>query len=163
MSKNSGRAQSRAPWMNREDQDWLAREARTFFTSPKSRWFNPTAPSELDREMLWLFDCIERGDDDVDDRINYLGQLVRKENMFSPHRFFIVTPKLKILWQHVAYAAQERERELGKSDSMWQTRINWNRMLGIVGPTWGAPHTISPEWIGPAITLPAAEGLVQPG
>jgi hypothetical protein len=44
---------------------------------------------------------------------------------------------------------------------MWQTRINWNRMLKTVGPTWGSTMTISPEWIGPA-SLPQPS-LEEPG
>lgn len=141
--------QMRAPWIPAEEQLRLGREAKAFYCDPRHPICNLKQPTELDRLMLSLFESIEGCRVDIDAKLAALGRYVRQQDIFT--RFFSTTPKIKITWQAMAYELQERDRGNDKSDARWQMRINWNRLLRTVGPTWGSTYTISPEWIGPMV------------
>ncbi len=130
--------------VRREDQEWLAREARAYYLK---HLFKPARPTGLDQQMLSLFDSIEAGAPDVDAKIEGLRDYRRREGFFRGYGDYL---KLDREWNAIAYKLQRADSGATRSDSMWQLRINWNRMLRAMGSTWGAPNTISPTWVGPA-------------
>jgi hypothetical protein len=130
------------------EQAKVAREARANFTKPSSRLYNQAKPSEFDRQMLSLLDSIEAGAADIDAKIELLRYHVRHEGLFQGWKDKF---KANMVWQRGAAKLQWVPR----TPETWQLRCNWNRLLRIVGSTWGSEHTIAPRWIAPEIGQPA--------
>lgn len=130
--------------VRRVDQEWLAREARAYYLK---HLFKPAKPTGLDQLMLSLFDSIEAGAPDIDARIEGLRDYRHHRGFFRGYGDYL---KLDREWHAIAYKLQRADSGATRSDSMWQLRINGNRMLRAMGSTWGANITISPTWVGPA-------------
>jgi len=129
-----------------EEQAHVAREARAHYTKP-SKFFNPALPSEFDRQMLSLFDSMEAGAGDIDAKIETLRSYVRHEGLFQRWKDKL---NAKLVWQRGASTLQW----VPATPETWQLRCNWNRLLRIVGPTWGSEYPIAPRWITPDIGQP---------
>jgi hypothetical protein len=127
------------------EQTQVARDARADYTS--SNLFNKVKPSEFDRQMLSLLDSIEAGAGDIDAKIEALRSYVRHEGIFRGWKDRL---KARVMWQKGAAKLQW----VAATPETWQLRCNWNRLLRIVGSTWGSEHTIAPRWIAPTIGQP---------
>jgi hypothetical protein len=131
--------------VSRAEQARLAQDARAYYTAPSSKLCNLDAPSELDLQMLELFESVEAGASDIDARIEALRLHFLQGNIWQ--RFKDRT-KVGLVWQAAGGRLEQRDRELGKTAGMWQLRCNWNR-LGLITTRWPA-MTVAPEWIGPS-------------
>lgn len=131
-----------------EEQAKVACEARAHYTQQGARIYNPASPSEFDRQMLSLLDSIEVDASDIDDKIAALRSYVWHEGLF--HRWWDKN-KAKLVWQRGAATLQWAP----STPETWQLRCNWNRLLRIVGRTWG-DYTVAPRWIRPDLGQPSA-------
>jgi hypothetical protein len=131
-----------------EEQAKVACEARTHYTQQGARGYNPASPSEFDLQMLSLLDSIEVGAGDIDEKIEALRSYVRHEGLFQRWRD---KTKANYVWQRGASSLQW----VPSTPETWQLRCNWNRLLRIVGRTWGSDYTIAPRWIRPDLGQPS--------
>jgi hypothetical protein len=131
--------------VTRAGQASLGQEAYNVYSNPNAKMYNPEHPGGFDTRLLALFESIEHGKDDIDERIEDLHQYWRHEGFFARQRERI---KLNYVWTRVYGPMQVGMSE--QTPEVRQLKANWNRLLRITNAHWFTPYTLSDEWVGPA-------------
>jgi hypothetical protein len=142
--------QTQADWMNREDQEWLGRWARRWATDPANRFCDPANPNALDRQLLSLFDSIEKCRDDIDTKLGSLHEAWKHSGVLTKTAYRL---KFHYLFRGVGYEVAKRAGQL-KTDSAEQTLQNWNRLQNVYNGQDGT-YRAAKAWIGPASGPPS--------
>jgi hypothetical protein len=127
------------------EQARLAQKMRAFYTNPAHPVGSLSNPTDFDRLMLSLFDSIEAGSSDIDDKIEGLRSYLRLKGFWGAYRERF---KASLVWRKGAASLQWTKQ----SDEIWQLRCNWNRLLRVAnaGPWWKDGHPVASSWIAPA-------------
>jgi hypothetical protein len=126
--------------VSESEQARLGREAKIYYTSYLAR--SSKRARVFDSQMLGLFNAIETGEGDIDERIERLHATWKSENILSK---LIDRAKLDLVWEAMAKNLRGRERAVGDLGAL---RANWTRVMRIGNKHWGNKDTMATRWSG---------------